>query len=229
MTPSMQLHRAAINRANSEHSTGPRTESGKRRSSLNALTHGLTAESAVLPSEDPAAYDRYKQSLIDEYQPKTPTETDLVNHLADAGCRLKRIPLLEAALLTRAENPPSEEAAIEFDIVDAHRAIATLSLHDTRLWRKFHKTVDLLRDLQAERRQTERRDLKRACGILEMHKYKGLPWDPAQDGFVFSKDQLEAHSDSLMRHNEARHFEHVFFEMYPPAKRAANTAQSQNP
>src|SRR5215472_16955762 len=105
MTPSMQPDRAAINRANSEHSTGPRTEAGKRRSSLNALTHGLTAESAVLPSEDRAAYDHYKQALLDEYQPKTPTETDLVNDLAGTGWRLKRIPLLEAALLTCADIP----------------------------------------------------------------------------------------------------------------------------
>src|SRR5262245_4797418 len=133
MTPSTQLDRAAVNRANSQHSTGPRSEAGKRRSSLNALTHGLTAESAVLPSEDLAAYDRYKQSFMDEYPPKGPTEPDLVNALADTGWRLKRIPLLEAALLARAENPPNEQAAIEFDIVDAHEALVKLSLHDTRL------------------------------------------------------------------------------------------------
>src|SRR5215471_14919763 len=99
MTPSTQPDRAAINRANAQHSTGPRSEAGKRRSSLNALTHGLTAQSAVLPSEDRAAYDRYKQSLLDEYQPKGPTEQDLVHDLAGTGWRLKRIPLLEAALL----------------------------------------------------------------------------------------------------------------------------------
>jgi hypothetical protein len=43
-----QIDRVAINRANSQHSTGPRTESGKQRSSLNALRHGLTARTAVL-------------------------------------------------------------------------------------------------------------------------------------------------------------------------------------
>ena len=58
-TPIASIHRSAadrtaINRANSQHSTGPRTEAGKRRSSLNALRHGLTAASAVLPSEDRA-------------------------------------------------------------------------------------------------------------------------------------------------------------------------------
>src|SRR5580704_6455076 len=38
-----RAQRAAINRANSTHSTGPRTESGKQRSSLNAFGHSLTA------------------------------------------------------------------------------------------------------------------------------------------------------------------------------------------
>lgn len=52
------LDRAAINRANSEHSTGPRTDPGKQRSSLNALRHGLTARTAVLPTEDRATFDQ---------------------------------------------------------------------------------------------------------------------------------------------------------------------------
>jgi hypothetical protein len=60
-SPIAPIDRAAINRANSQQSTGPRTESGKQRSSLNALRHGLTAQSAVLPSEDPAAYEAHRR------------------------------------------------------------------------------------------------------------------------------------------------------------------------
>jgi len=73
---------AAINRANSAHSTGPRTESGKQRSSLNALRHGLTARTAVLPTEDPDTYQRHIQQFLDEYAPATPTETQLVHEIA---------------------------------------------------------------------------------------------------------------------------------------------------
>jgi hypothetical protein len=36
MTPST---RAAINQANAAHSTGPKTEQGKQRASLNAVSH----------------------------------------------------------------------------------------------------------------------------------------------------------------------------------------------
>src|SRR5580658_1812954 len=129
--------RARANRANATLSTGPRTAAGKQRSSQNALTHGLTSRSPVLAPEDPAAYQLHCRQFFDEYQPATPTESQLTQEIADTAWRLNRIPLLEAALLDRAANPPTEQAAIDFDIVDAHRALATLGMHYQRLSRQF--------------------------------------------------------------------------------------------
>ncbi len=197
-------------------STGPRTAAGKQRSSQNALTHGLTSRSPVLASEDPVAYQQHCRQFLDEYQPATPTETQLAQQLADTAWRLNRVPLLEAALLDRAANPPTEQAAISFDIVDAHRALATLGMHSQRLARQFQKTLDQLREIQAERRRDQERDLKRAAALLELHKHKGIPYDPSQDGFVFSKDVIEAFSQRLIRLNQSLHIEHVLFHMQPP-------------
>ena len=45
------------NRRNAQKSTGPRTEEGKQRSSFNAVTHGMRAETLVLPVEDPQAFE----------------------------------------------------------------------------------------------------------------------------------------------------------------------------
>src|SRR5260370_14349874 len=73
--------RAAINRANAQKSTGPRTETGKQRSKLNALRHGLTGQTVVLPAEDHSAYQCHSQSFLHEYQPKGATETQLVQSL----------------------------------------------------------------------------------------------------------------------------------------------------
>ena len=215
MTNQPTRHRAAANRANARLSTGPRTAAGKQRSSRNAVTHGLTGRSPVLAAEDPAAYQQHCRQFFDEYQPATPTESQLTQQLADTAWRLNRVPLLEAALLDRAANPPTEEAAVTFDIVDAHRALATLGMHSERLSRQFQKALHQLREIQAERRLQQERDLKRAAALLELHKHKGLPYDPAQDGFVFSKDQIEAYAQRLTRLNHSRHIEHVLFHMPP--------------
>jgi hypothetical protein len=209
------VDRTAINRANARHSTGPRTDSGKQRSSLNALRHGLTASSAVLPSEDQAAFDAHRRGFFDEYQPATPTESQLVQELADTAWRLNRIPLLEAEVLSRAANPLNDQAAIDFDIVDAHRLIANLAIQGQRLSRQFQKSLETLRDIQADRAERQRRDLKDAAAILELHKHKGLPWEPADHGFVFSKDHVERFAQRAMRLNEARHIEHVRFHARP--------------
>src|SRR5579863_8851995 len=149
--------RVRANRANARLSTGPRTVAGKHRSSQNALSHGLTSRSPVLATEDPAAYQLHCRQFLDEYQPATPTETQLTQELADTAWRLNRIPLLEAALLDRAANPPTDQARIDFDIVDAHRALATLGMHSQRLSCQFRKTLDQLREIQADRAERERR------------------------------------------------------------------------
>jgi hypothetical protein len=104
-TTTVPIDRAAVNRANSQLSTGPRSEAGKQRSSLNALRHGLTARTAVLAAEDPAAFERHCSQFLDEYKPATATETQLVQELADTSWRLNRIPRLEADVLNRAQPP----------------------------------------------------------------------------------------------------------------------------
>jgi hypothetical protein len=208
--------RTRANRANAMHSTGPRTDSGKQRSSLNALRHGLTAASAVLPSEDRAAYDAHRRGFFDEYQPATPTETQLEIELADTSWRLNRIPLLEADVLARAAAPVPLDEEITFDIVDAHRLLANLGIQSQRLSNQFQKGLRTLRDIQADRAECERRDLKDAAALLELHKHKGLPWQPSDHGFVFSRDRVEAFAQRLMRLNESRHIEHVRFHMSSP-------------
>jgi C4-dicarboxylate-specific signal transduction histidine kinase len=218
---SIATTRAAINRSNSQYSTGPRTPEGKARSSRNALCHGLTSRAAVLPSEDPAAYQRHCRQFLDEYQPATPTETHLAQELADTSWRLNRIPALEADLLHRAANPLNQAAAIAFDIVDAHRALAMLGMHGQRLSRQFQKALQQLREIQADRLERRERDLKHAADVSELHKHKGIPYDPAEDGFVFSNSEVEAYAQRLVRHNESRTIGYLRFRAHPQSLRAA--------
>jgi hypothetical protein len=202
---SAQLNRAEINRANSQFSTGPRTEAGKKRVASNALRHGLTARTALLPSEDPAAYEQHCRQFRAEYQPANPTESQIVQELIDTSWRLNRIPLLETGLFDQTNRPECQPQTVI-------QSLAALGLHGARLSRQFHKALDQLHTIQEQRRYDERWQLKDAAAMLENHKRKGLPWDPADDGFVFSKDQVERHSQHLMRLNEARYREYVRFD-----------------
>src|SRR5580700_9259763 len=99
----MQQHetdRAEINRANSKHSTGPKTAEGKQKSSLNALRHGLTGQIVVMPTEDLEAYQQHLKSFTDQLSPKGIIEASLVQALADTSWRLNRVAALETNLLT---------------------------------------------------------------------------------------------------------------------------------
>ena len=87
--------------------------------------------------------------------------------------------------------------------------------------------MDTIREIQSARRLEQERDLKRAAALLELHKHKGIPYDPVQDGFVFSKDEIEAFSQRLMRLNESRHIEHVRFHMPPRTSNQPPTTNNQ--
>jgi hypothetical protein len=188
--------RRAVNRANSAHSTGPRTEGGKQRSSQNALRHGLTARTAVLPNEDPEAYQCHLQQFLADCKPANSIETQLVHEMANTAWRLNRIPLLEAELLSQNSSP---QTLIPL--------LSTLGLHSGRLSRQFQKASEHLRDIQEERRRLERRHLNEVAEILIRHQRKGLPFDPSafskEAGFVFSKEQIECHAQHLIHLNPA--------------------------
>jgi len=195
--------RAAANRANARHSTGPRTAQGKINASRNAVTHGLTSRTALLVTEDLETFKKHCQQFRDEYKPATPTEQQLTQELADTSWRLNRIPLLEAELLNRASDPRSGS---NFDIVDAHKLLAMLGLHGQRLSRQFQKTVERLTFIQAERRHLRDMDLARAARRLQYCKNEGTQYDPADDGFVFSIPEIIQASHRLIRQHQATEF-----------------------
>src|SRR3984957_5145252 len=191
-----EARRAAVNRANPMHPTGPRTEPGKQRSSQNALNHGLTARTAVLPTEDPEAYQRHIQQFLDDSKPANSPETQLVHEIANTAWRLNRIPVLEAELLSQAADPQTQIPLL-----------AKLGLHGARLSRQFQKALEQLRDIQEERRRLERRHLNEVAEILIRHQRKGLSFAPEifseEAGFVFSKEQIEHNAEYLILVNPA--------------------------
>jgi hypothetical protein len=107
---------------------GPRTQAGKQGSSLNALRHGLTGQTVVLPSDDLAAYQRHCKDF-----PKNKPEIQPGQMLADLSWRLNRITAIETNLL----------------------AIAHLIMYEHRLSTRFQKMLKRLQEIQAVRAPQE--------------------------------------------------------------------------
>jgi hypothetical protein len=184
-----------VNRNNARHSTGPVTDQGKRRSSLNALRHGLTSQVIVLPNEDMEAYTTHVRNCTAEYKPKTFTESQLVQLLADTFWRLNRVAALETNLLTvsvieyDATPIPGAPEEVQFALSMAAalekntRALNNLSLQSQRLHRQLEKTLKTLRELQAARRESEKAEAAKPAQLAET---KPHPIAAPPDGFVFT-------------------------------------------
>ena len=86
------------NRQNAQKSTGPRTENGKRRSRLNALRHGLAAETVVEGLENPASYKKLQAAIVSHYTPQSPVEHELILRLASLLWRMRRATSIETGL-----------------------------------------------------------------------------------------------------------------------------------
>jgi hypothetical protein len=89
----------AANRENAKKSTGPKTESRKRRSRRNATRHGLTAETTIGVLEDTPAYKALQRAIYSDYRPRTNFELELVARLVSLLWRLRRAVAIESGLL----------------------------------------------------------------------------------------------------------------------------------
>ncbi len=195
--------RTARNRENASHSTGPKTEAGKQRSCLNALRHGLTGHTIVLPAEDHAAYQDLTNQFFDDFKPVGILEKHLVQALADTSWRLQRVSALETTLLGLCSSEHEDNIATEDPEAHAapvvsegrrerNRSLAVYSVHGARLSRQFEKTLDKLENVQEKRRAIEASQLADAAALFQMDQKQGLPYQPSEDGFVLSNTEIQA-------------------------------------
>jgi len=119
-------------RGNGAKSRGPITPEGKQASSQNARTHGLTAQAIVIEGESPDEFNQHWQEFIDEHQPQTKTEQELVHRMAVASWRLRRGYTREASIINLKMIDQTEQMDEKYaDLSPADRAaLAFRSLAD---------------------------------------------------------------------------------------------------
>src|SRR5262245_46340569 len=88
------------NQANARLSTGPKTEAGKAASALNHSSHGLTGGHFIFMAwEVEAQFDTLRNELRTEHQPATPTESILIDRMAQHHWLRERAQFLQGGCL----------------------------------------------------------------------------------------------------------------------------------
>src|SRR5258708_36597246 len=83
------------------------------------------------------------------------------------------------------------------------QAFANLTLYEHRLSVRHDKALKQLREMQDQRRMQELRVMPDAARLLKMHKAKGIPYNPVEDGFVFSEGEIETYIQRENTKNQA--------------------------
>ena len=200
----------AANRANAQLSTGPSSETGRAKSSLNAVKTGLTGRTVLLPGDDAALYEAHISKFVSYYQPSSDEERNLVQLLADTDWRLMRIPALEMGIyalgrLEFAELFSKEDEAVRDQLIQAkiflvyQRQLNNLSIQENRLRRQREKDIAALKELQEQRRRRTKARLDDAARqyIQAVHENRHQEWEPKNFGFEFSLSQIELRAMDL--------------------------------
>jgi hypothetical protein len=192
----------AANRANSLKSTGPRTEAGKSRSSLNALKHGCTAHTMIFPGEDATHFNNFHQSYIADFAPQGALEFSLVQELAQTQWSIARTRAHEASLFALGHENHAEEfqtggdqtiqAAFAGAIVfkGESDSIKNIGLYLQRSNRMFLNTLKALREIQATRIAARQATLQEAVHIATLHHLLKIPFTPTGFGFLCSPEEI---------------------------------------
>lgn len=195
--PAISEARLRANRQNAKSSTGPKTEEGKRRSSLNATRHGILSQVIHLPEEEMAAYHEFTREYVASLSPVGAVEIQLANSCADLQFRLHRLAAGEHNLFAIGHdengncwNTGHAESHTALTFVETVRRskdpLATITLYETRLSRRFLQTLKQLREIQAERRKLEQQHLEEMNALAAQFPGKPEALQPAEFGFVCS-------------------------------------------
>ena len=141
MTTATQLE---ANRANAQRSTGPKTPEGRAIFARNNFRHGLAGTFRIFEWESALEFDELFDQLRTEHAPSTPTETLLVESLAQHfWCSQRAMRLQEHVLHTGFEDPAEE------------KRFSLYLRYQTTHERAFQQCLNQLLKLRTEKRKAE--------------------------------------------------------------------------
>lgn len=152
-------------RSNGAKSHGPVTPEGKARSAANSRRHGLAAANIVLPGESADHFQHLLADYMHQFQPQTGVEADLVEVMAVARWRLRRLLAIEARLFDLELARHQKEMDKKFDgmeyedrlawafqnMSDNGKSVALLLRYEASINRSYDKALTQLRQFQSNR------------------------------------------------------------------------------
>ncbi len=84
------------NQRNAKKSTGPRTLKGKKRSSMNAITHGVFCQEVCILKEDRPLFVELRREFIGTLKPQNLLELSFVDAIIETHWKLRRMRITEA-------------------------------------------------------------------------------------------------------------------------------------
>lgn len=135
--------RADVNRRNAAHSTGPRTEEGKARSSQNARRNGWFAGTLLVEADRQETFSAFEQAWLAELQPEGLLELESFHHYLRAAWHIREI--------IEAQNQHSLSGPSAFLNPDTARTLDRLHRYERDFERRAARHLRELRRLQTER------------------------------------------------------------------------------
>ena len=155
----------AANRANAKKCTGPKTREGKFKSSLNALKHGSYSHNFIIKTEDAGTFENFSKSFIDEFQPATPSELELLKQLISVAWRRNRIAELiqlrinnaiDSVVAVSEPTPAAQITLRAFEKLENEKhSFARQEAHEIRLANLFQRTLSRLNTIRDKKLTNE--------------------------------------------------------------------------
>jgi hypothetical protein len=138
--------RKKSSRANGAKSHGPTTPEGKKRSSQNAIQHGLLAKCLLLPGEDAENFEILMQNHERRFQPADGIELGIIEEMCAAYWRLHRVWTMETHTLThQISTQPAGQPVVRmmgaFQNHAAQPGTALMQRYETRLQNMYSRAI----------------------------------------------------------------------------------------
>jgi hypothetical protein len=199
------------NQANSTFSTGPQSPEAKRKVSLNPIKHGYAGIACFIPAHEQEDYEKHFQQFRADYKPKGKTEQFLVQSLAQLSWSVEQIRATATSLMSLlgTQHAPFEtgDDSMTFNLAQAAnignhlKELNLLGIYEQRKLRLFNTTLRELTELQKQRKLQETEELTEAAQIRKAAKKAFQPWQPEQDGFACSIEEIDSYISRSERLN----------------------------